>query len=64
MYLVHSYFVKPKTNNIVLTYTDYDGLKYCSSILKDNIFATQFHPEKSGKEGLEIYKEWFNKFVL
>lgn len=56
-YFVHSYFVTPK-ENIELSTTNYGGLTYCSSIIKDNIFAVQFHPEKSGEKGLEIYKNW------
>lgn len=58
MYFVHSYYVEPQNKDIVLSTTDYGGLEYCSSILQDNIFACQFHPEKSGKEGLKIYKKW------
>lgn len=58
MYFVHSYFVDPLNKNEVLSYTKYENFEYCSSIKKNNIFATQFHPEKSGVEGLKIYKEW------
>ena len=58
MYIVHSYFVKPQDKSIILTNTNYSELEYCSSIKKDNIFATQFHPEKSGEKGLEIYRNW------
>lgn len=58
MYFVHSYYVKPNDEEYVLTKTNYSNLEYCSSIKKDNIFATQFHPEKSGKKGLEIYRNW------
>ena len=58
MYFVHSYFVDPLNKNEVLSYTKYENFKYCSSIKKNNIFATQFHPEKSGLGGLKIYKEW------
>jgi glutamine amidotransferase len=58
MYFVHSYFVDPLNKNEVLSYTTYEDFEYCSSIRKNNIFATQFHPEKSGLEGLKIYKEW------
>lgn len=60
MYFVHSYFVDPLNKNEVLSYTKYENFEYCSSIKKNNIFATQFHPEKSGLEGLKIYKEWSN----
>lgn len=57
-YFVHSFYVLPDNNKDVLTKTDYEGHSFCSSIIKDNIFATQFHPEKSSKEGLKIYKNW------
>ena len=58
MYFVHSYYVTPSDENIILSNTNYSGKEYCSSIRKNNVFATQFHPEKSGKKGLEIYKNW------
>tara|TARA_B100002052_G_C15886369_1_gene601740 strand:- start:7160 stop:7783 length:624 start_codon:yes stop_codon:yes gene_type:complete len=58
MYFVHSYYVKPLDNKYILSRTKYCNFEYCSSIKKDNVFATQFHPEKSGKKGLEIYKNW------
>ena len=58
MYFVHSYYVRPYDKDLILTNTNYSGLEYCSSIQKGNIFATQFHPEKSGVKGLEIYKNW------
>lgn len=58
MYFVHSYYVEAENNEVVLTKTNYEGLEYCSSILKKNIFATQFHPEKSSEKGIIIYKNW------
>ena len=58
MYFVHSYFVKPDDDELVLTKTNYDGFEYCSSIEDGNICAFQFHPEKSGREGLKIYHNW------
>jgi imidazole glycerol-phosphate synthase subunit HisH len=61
MYFVHSYYVVPEQESITLTETNYFGTKYCSGILSDNISAFQFHPEKSGKRGLEIYKNWANQ---
>lgn len=60
MYFVHSYFVKPKEKSSILTYTNYEGIEYCSGIFYKNIFATQFHPEKSGKEGIKIYANWLS----
>ena len=58
MYFVHSYYVIPDEADVSLTYTTYGGLKYVSCVFKNNIFACQFHPEKSAKEGLTIYKNW------
>ena len=56
LYFVHSYYVVPEDSKVILSETKYGEFNYCSSILKDNIFACQFHPEKSGTTGLEIYK--------
>jgi glutamine amidotransferase len=58
MYFIHSYYVKPNDDNCILTLTNYDGIEFCSSINYKNIFATQFHPEKSASKGLSIYKQW------
>ena len=60
MYFVHSFYVKPSLDKYVLSKTKYHDFEYCSAIKKNNVFATQFHPEKSGKRGLEIYKNWSN----
>lgn len=57
MYFVHSFYVDPE-EAVALTQTNYDGQIYVSSILKDNIFACQFHPEKSSGEGIKIYNNW------
>jgi len=58
MYFVHSYYASPVNRDHILTETNYEDLKYCSSVLKDNVFAAQFHPEKSAEEGLKIYRNW------
>ena len=58
MYFVHSYYVQPEDESCILTKTNYCGLEYCSGILKGNIFAVQFHPEKSAQKGVSIYKNW------
>ncbi|MBW1740290.1 MAG: imidazole glycerol phosphate synthase subunit HisH [Deltaproteobacteria bacterium] len=55
-YFVHSYYVKPLDENIVLTYTRYGDSLFCSSVMKDNIIGFQYHPERSGVAGLEIYR--------
>jgi len=57
MYFVHSFFVDP-SEAVGLSITDYDGQYYVSSVLKENVFACQFHPEKSADEGLKIYRNW------
>ena len=43
----------------ILSETKYGNIKYSSSIFKKNIFGFQFHPEKSGIEGLKIYKDFY-----
>jgi len=58
MYFVHSYYVVPKDNKNILAKTNYEGVEYASAVLKNNIFAVQFHPEKSAEEGLKIYKRF------
>ncbi len=61
MYFVHSYFVEPEDKSVVLSETIYENIRYCSSLQSGNVFATQFHPEKSGKDGIKIYKDWLKK---
>lgn len=56
-YFVHSYYVVPHDKNVIGTETDYGGT-FCSSIWRDNLFATQFHPEKSQSRGLELLKNF------
>jgi|WetSurMetagenome_2_1015567.scaffolds.fasta_scaffold02331_6 imidazole glycerol-phosphate synthase subunit HisH len=60
-YFVHSFYVVPMDAGIVATKTVY-GIDFCSMIWKDNVFATQFHPEKSQQMGLKILSG-FNSFV-
>jgi glutamine amidotransferase len=56
-YFAHSYYPVPTDASIVVTTTDY-GLNFCSSVWKDNIFATQFHPEKSQAVGLKLLENF------
>ena len=58
VYFIHSYFVQPDNDDLILTKTNYDGIEFCSSVIRANIFATQFHPEKSADKGISIYKNW------
>ena len=58
MYFIHSYYVKPNDETCILSMTNYSGVEFCSSVKINNIFATQFHPEKSASKGISIYKNW------
>jgi glutamine amidotransferase len=53
-YFVHSYYVEPEDSSLVAGETEY-GIPICSVMVRDNLIATQFHPEKSGETGLRIY---------
>lgn len=57
VYFVHSYYVVPSDENITATISDYGG-NFVSGVCKDNIFACQFHPEKSQDIGLKILKNF------
>lgn len=56
-YFVHSYYGEPSDRDSVCGITEY-GIEFPSVICKENIFAVQFHPEKSSSEGLKIYKNF------
>ena len=56
-YFVHSYYVVPEDGRWISTTTEY-GLEFASSVWKDNIFACQFHPEKSQEQGLKLLKRF------
>lgn len=58
-YFVHSYYVEPQDRSIVAGSTHY-GLDFCSALSKDNLFAVQFHPEKSHSNGLQLLKNFVN----
>ncbi len=60
-YFVHSFYVNSQNKDIIAGTTDY-GITFTSMIWKDNIFATQFHPEKSQEMGLKLLKN-FGEFV-
>jgi len=53
-YFVHSYYVDPDDKTLVAGETEY-GVTMCSVLIRGNLVATQFHPEKSGETGLRIY---------
>ena len=58
-YFVHSYYPQPKDESIVATRTEY-GVDFVSAVWRDNVFATQFHPEKSQKVGLQLLTNFVN----
>ena len=58
-YFVHSFYAQPKNAVHVAAETDYGGLFACA-IARDNIFATQFHPEKSAAHGLALYRNFIH----
>ena len=53
-YFVHSYYPDPEDKSVVAGTTDY-GVSMCSVLIRGNLIATQFHPEKSGEHGLRMY---------
>ena len=59
MYFVHSYYINPQNSDVVSSYTTY-GDKLGVSIERGNVFAVQFHPEKSGEAGLNILKKFIS----
>lgn len=56
-YFAHSYYVVPEEAELTAAFTDY-GIKFSSVIVKDNIYAVQFHPEKSQKAGLRLLENF------
>ena len=60
VYFVHSYYAAPRDENIVAAEADYPT-PFAAAVWRDNVFATQFHPEKSQRVGLEMlrrFAEW------
>ncbi len=58
--LVHSYYVNATERSAILGETTYGDGTFCSAMQKGNLFGCQFHPERSGKKGLMIYKKLLN----
>lgn len=55
-YHIHSYYCEPEEKSSILSTTEYEKFNYCSSVHKENILAFQFHPEKSGENGISLLK--------
>lgn len=58
VYFVHSYYLKADDESIVAATTEYGGTIIHTSVQKDNVYACQFHPEKSGSVGMQILKNF------
>lgn len=58
-YFVHSYYVRPTDPSVILFEADY-GISFCAGIGRGNLFATQFHPEKSQSSGLKLLENFVN----
>jgi glutamine amidotransferase len=59
-YFVHSYYATPDKIDSVLGLTKYGETEFCSIVCYDNVVATQFHPEKSGKYGIKMYQNFIH----
>jgi len=57
-YFVHSYYPAPSDESYIVGRTEYAGVSFASAIGKDNLFATQFHPERSGRIGLRLLENF------
>lgn len=58
MYFVHSYYVEPSDSSCVLATTPYGDRQICSALRRHQVFACQFHPERSGPDGLSLYRRF------
>jgi glutamine amidotransferase len=56
-YFVHSYYARPAAEKFTIGWTDY-GIDFCAALQKENVFGVQFHPEKSGENGLQVLKNF------
>ena len=61
LYFIHSYFVQIEDKKCSTSYINFGGKQITSSIQKKNLFGVQFHPEKSGKNGIKIIKNFLNQ---
>ena len=58
-YFVHSFYVRPSDPSVVALTCDYGG-DFCAMVRRGNLFATQFHPEKSQQDGLQLLRAFHN----
>jgi glutamine amidotransferase len=59
-YFVHSYVAVPEDDCDILARANYGGVNFCAAVHRKNVYGTQFHPEKSGEEGLKILKNFID----
>lgn len=64
MYFIHSYRAERVDASFVRAWCDYEGNRFPAVVEKDSVFACQFHPEKSGEQGLALIEDWVKKFAL
>ncbi len=63
MYFVHSFYCCPEDKSITTSLANYERIEYVASVKQNNVSAFQFHPEKSGVEGIKIYDNWFDMIL-
>lgn len=63
VYFVHSYRVVPEDPEVVLSTTRYGDEEFCSTLGAGNVFGCQYHPELSGRKGLELYRSFATRFI-
>jgi glutamine amidotransferase len=59
-YFVHSYYADPEDKSLIIGETEY-GIPFCSAVARGNLVAIQFHPEKSGDNGLKVYENFIKR---
>lgn len=57
-YFIHSFALQSTSGNVAIARVEYEGTKFIAALQHDNIFATQFHPEKSGEAGLALLQQF------
>jgi imidazole glycerol phosphate synthase glutamine amidotransferase subunit len=57
-YYIHSFYCAPADDAVSASWTDYEGTRYTSAVERGSLWATQFHPEKSGEAGLALLRNW------
>lgn len=58
VYFVHSFAAVPERSADILTLTDYEGIRYCSAVRKQQVTGVQFHPERSASGGIAFFRHW------